>query len=187
MTRSLVLFSIVAMVSLFVGATARADHRRDWHDEIGGHAIALSDHARELYEEVRSHFRGEPLAARALTEVLAVYRSSRRIAGYADAHSSPFLLEREVTRMEDAFHALEGTLQSMSRLHGTHRHIRELTRCIDDLVHDIHADIHELSDGRYSGRPGIYGAPVAPASGRVDLGPSDLYFGGGGVRVRLGR
>lgn len=188
MTRRLVLFSLVAFACFSAaGATVRADHRRDPHDEIRQHAAALADHSRELYDEVRAHFRGEPLTARALSESLALYRSARRLTGYADAHSSPFILEREVTRMEDAFHNLDDTLRGLSQHHGGHRHIREEMRHMDELVHHIHDDVHQLGERRYAG--GYRGGPVVvPAvSTGTDLGPSDWYFGGGGFTLRLGR
>jgi hypothetical protein len=189
MTRRLVLSLLVAVVCFSAaGATARADHRRDPHDEIRQHAAALADHSRELYDEVRAHFRGEPITARALSEALALYRSARRMTGYADAHSSAFIVEREATQMENAFHNLEDTLRGMSHHHGSHRHIRQLVGHMDELVHHIRDDVHELGERRYSGgyRSGPVVVPVVSRGG-TDLGPSDWYFGGGGFNHRLGR
>jgi hypothetical protein len=185
MTRRIILNSLVALVCLSAaGTTTWADHLRDQHDEVRQHAADLANHSRELYDEVRLHFRGEPFTARALSEAMALYRSARRMTAYADAHSSPFILEREAQRMETEFHNLEQTLRSVSRDYGPHWHIRQLTRHIDDLVHHIHDDVHDLGERQYGG---YRGNPVIPASSRSDLGPGDWYFGGGGFTVRLGR
>jgi hypothetical protein len=188
MTRHLILTSLVAAFCLSAaGATAWADHRRDRHDEIRQHAAALADHSRELHDEIRAHFRGEPLTARALSEALSLYRSARRMTGYADAHSSSFILECEVSRMEAAYHSLEDTLRGLCQHHGGHRHIWQAIQHMDQLVHHIRGDVHDLDDRRHSG--GYRGGPVIVPAATVgrELGPSDWYFGGGGFTLRLGR
>lgn len=179
MTRRILLTSLLTLTLVSaLGTNVWADHRRDPHDEIRNHAASLANHSRELYDEIRLHFRGQPYAAHLLSDALNVQRSARRMMSYAGAHASPSTLEREVTRMENAFHHLEETLRGVSHHHGGHRHVRELTRCMDDLVHEIHDDIHRLGGRRFDSRTSV---------GRFDLGPSDWYFGGGGFTVRLGR
>ncbi|HZL86781.1 MAG TPA: hypothetical protein VFB96_00280 [Pirellulaceae bacterium] len=186
MTRRFVLSALVTVVCLSASGTAAwADHRRDRHDEVRQHAAELANHSRELYDEVRTHFRGEPFTARALSEALALYRSARRMTSYADAHSSPFILEREAIRMETEFHNLEQTLRSISRHHGGHWHIRQLLGHIDELVHHIHDDVHDLGERNYGGYRG--NPVVIPAASSSGLGPRDWYFGGGGFTLRVGR
>ncbi len=191
MTRRHIVTSLLSVVCISAAATtALGDHRRDRHDEIREHAAKLADHSRELYDEVRNHYRGQPFTAQLMSEVLGLYRSARRMTGYADAHSSPVTLEREMTRMENAFQNAEDSLRGISRHHGGHRHVRELAQCIDELVHHIHDDIHDLDDRRYfggdRGGPGYRYVPPT-ATGGTGLGPRDWYFGGGGFTVRLGR
>ena len=166
----------LTLLSVF-GTSLWADHGRDPHEPIGMHAASLVRHSSELYEEIRLHFRGHPQSAHALSDVLNVLRSARRMAGYADAHASYGTMEREATRLEDAFHHLEETLRGFGYSRG-HRHVRELVQCIDDLVHEIHEDVHHLRRGR---------SYVPVSNGRYDLGPSDWYFGGGGFSIRLAR
>ena len=179
MTRRILLTAVTTLSLAFASATTLwADHGRDPHDPIRVHSASLVRHGSELYEEIRLHFRGHPETPHALSDALNVLRSARRMAGYADAHASYGTMEREAVRMEDAFHHLEETLQGLGYGHGGHRHVRELVQCMDDLVHEIHDDVHHLRRGRT-----YYPA----SSGRVDLGPSDWYFGGGGFNVRLGR
>jgi hypothetical protein len=177
MTRRILLPSVLSLTLLSVfGTSLWADHGHDPHDAIRAQAASLVRHSSELYEEIRLHFRGHPETPHALSDALNMLRSARRMAGYADVHASFGTMEREASRMEDAFHHLEETLRSFGYGHG-HRHVRELVRHMDDLVHEIHDDVHHLRRGGYY-----------PASyGRVDLGPSDWYFGGGGFSIRLGR
>jgi hypothetical protein len=179
MTRRILLTGLLSLAFVStLGTTLWADHRRDPHDEIRHHAADLSDHCRELYDEIRLHFRGHPLAAHLLSDTLNVQRSARRMMSYADVHASRSTLEREVTRLENAFHHLEDTLRGVSHHHGSHRHVRELMRSVDVLVHEIHDDIHQLGGRRFDSRN---------SAGGLDLGPSDWYLGSGGFTLRLGR
>lgn len=189
MTRRLVLSLLCAVVGLAsTSAVALADHRRDGYERIQHQAAELADHSRDLYYEIRQHYRGEPFAAGVMSEVLGLYRSARRLNGYAAARSSYSALEREMSRMESAFHQVEDAIRGISAHHGSHRHVRELVRHIDDLVHDVHEDVHALGDrdffGPDRGRPS--GEGTRPIGG-VGLSPGDWYFGGGGFTVRLGR
>lgn len=188
MTRQILTALLLGSAGMvFPLVSAQADHRHDPHDHIRKHADSLVGHTRDLYYELRSHHRGEGVS-RMLSQVLNLHRSARRMSGYAAAHASPHTLEREMTRMEHAYHDLEDLLRHLSRHHGSHRHVRELTRCIDHLVHDIHEDIHKLDDHRHFGRGGRTGPVVTlpvPAGGGV--APRDWNVGIGGVSFRFGR
>lgn len=189
MTRRILLASLLALIGLFAtSSTSWADHRHDPHDHIRDHANSLVEHSRDLYYEIRSHHHGEGVS-RMLSQVLDLYRSARRMSGYAAAHSSVSTLEREMTRMEHAYHDLEDLLGRMSHHRGSHRHVRELVRHIDDLVHDIHEDIHKLEDRRYLSGGGRASGPVHAAPAPTSRGPAprDWNVGIGGVTFRLGR
>lgn len=162
-----------------VATAARADHDHDPHDRIADRAADLADHSRDLYYEIRNHYRGEPFAAHLMSDTLNVYRSARRMTGFAQAHARYSIMEREVQRLEDAFHHLEETLRGTAHHHGSHRHIRELDRCMDKLVHQIHEDVHDLRGGDDFGYGG-YGRGVG-------FGSDGFTFGSGGFTVRLGR
>lgn len=185
MTRCLVL-SLVSLATLSAGSVAWADDahdhgfRRDPHNQIDRRSAELAQHSRELYDEIREHYRGQPFAAHLMSDSLNVYRSARRMTGYAQAHSRYSTMEREVQRLEDAFHHLEDTLRGVRQHHGSHRHIRDLARHMDDLVHQIHDDVHDLRH-EHVGHGGGYGYGSGYGYG------NGWTFGSGGFTVRLGR
>ncbi len=145
MTRSILTVALSLTLVAALGTAARADHRHDPHHVIANHAVDLTEQSRELYDEVRLHFRGH---SHLLSDSLAVYRSAVRMHRYADSHASPATLEREMSRLENAFHHLEDTLRGASFHHGSHRHVRELMRSMDGLVHHLHDDIHRFGARR---------------------------------------
>jgi hypothetical protein len=194
--RFLVAFALALLCLPAVTSTSRADHRSDPHDRIWQRAGSLAEHSRELYDEIRVHYRASPFCAGAMMQALSVRRSAQRLAAYGAAHSRYTTLEREMQRLEASFHALEETLRTIAH-HGTgHRHVRELMRCMDDLVHDIHDDIHDLRDRHFFsdhdhgqlGRGGhLWPDHRQDRDGGTGLGPDAWYFGGGGFSLRLGR
>jgi hypothetical protein len=192
MPRRILIASLLVLSGLLATSSpVRAEHRHDPHDHIRQQADSLVGHTRDLYYEIRSHHRGEGVS-RMLSQVLNLHRSARRMSGYAAAHSPVNTLEREMTRMEDAYHDLEHLLRGLSHHHGghdhgSHRHVRELMRCVDGLVHHIHDDIHQLEDRRYLGRHPSGPVHIAPAPTGRGPAPRDWNVGIGGVTFRLGR
>lgn len=134
------LVSLVAIVGLVCCGAAAAQQPRStdlrWH--IESYTAVLDSHARRLYYEVREQAESDDEQDELLEEVRELWNATRRASNRAMDGASAEKLEREISRVEKAFHRVEQHHQWAGQ-----QHQKRVAR-IDRLVHSTHDRVHKL-------------------------------------------
>lgn len=178
MRRALALV-LTALVSLSAASVAKADHASaaSLRSQIETWTALLDSQTRRLYYDVREEAQGWDEKAQLLSDARELWRASRRINDRAMDGVSASKLEREVRRVEDAFHAVEQQVAALRQEGTLITPLRHRLRRIDDLVHSTHDSIHDLSDLESRGPNARVGnqPPFVSPNGQIPYRANEPY------------
>ncbi|MFT7641181.1 MAG: hypothetical protein ACI9G1_002927 [Pirellulaceae bacterium] len=204
-----IMMTVAATIAIASGSVNAASYEHI--DEL---ALKVQEGAREMYNEIGTHYRHTPEYSHLRSDAAKLYHSAAHAHTVAHSHGSLRHLESDLSKLDQAFHHMEETLERVEHnarfgeghTHGDTRHVRGLMRAVESNLHHLRDDIREMTRRHY-GSHDIHGIPrnAVPGHGVHNVyrttqygsssrnggsygqGRTGISYSGNGFNIRVGR